>query len=56
MVKLTVSVSDSTTDEDKCTVKIETPSEKQLEKATQTEKSTAAVIYNVISQALAKVK
>lgn len=54
MVKLTVTVEDSKTEEDKCNVKIETPTEKQLEKATQTEKSTGAVIYNVISEALGK--
>ena len=56
MVKLSVVVSDSTTEEDKCTVKIETPSEKQLEKASPTEKSTSAVIFNVISEALGKLK
>lgn len=54
MVKLTISVEDSKEDKDKCTVKWETPTEKQLEKATETEKSTAAAIYNVISEALGK--
>lgn len=56
MVKLIIKVEDSKTDKDKCKVEWETPTEKQLEKATQTEKSTSAVIYNVISEALGKLK
>ena len=54
MVKLTITIEDSKEDKDKCNVKWETPTEKQLEKATETEKSTGAVIYNVISEALGK--
>ena len=54
MLKLTIVVSDSKTDDDKCTVKIESPTEKQLEKATQSEKSTGAVVYNAIAEALQK--
>ena len=54
LVKLTITIEDSKEDKDKCTVKWETPTEKQLEKATETEKSTAAAIYNVISEALGK--
>lgn len=56
MVKLIITVEDSKADDEKCTVKWETPTEKQLEKATETEKSTSAVIYNVISEALGKLK
>lgn len=56
MVKLVIEVEDSKEDKDKCTVTWKTPTEKQLEKATETEKSTSAVIYNVISEALGKVK
>ncbi|MEE3344886.1 MAG: hypothetical protein VZS44_12385 [Bacilli bacterium] len=47
---------DSKTDNDKCTVKIETPKDKQLEKATETEKSTGAVVYNAIAETLKTLK
>lgn len=56
MLKFTIAVSDSKTDDDKCTVKIESPTEKQLEKATQSEKSTGAVVYNTIAEALKNLK
>ena len=52
MYKITVTVSDK--DKDNCTVKIQAPKEKQLEKASETEKSTGAMVYNTISEALQK--
>lgn len=54
MLKISIVVSDSKTEQDKCTVKIEAPTQKQLEKATDTEKSTGAVVYNSIAEALQK--
>ena len=49
-------VQDDPKNEENCTVKWQVPSEKELEKskATETERSTSAVIYNVISEALGK--
>lgn len=54
MYKISIVVSDSKTDNEKCTVKIEPPTQKQQEKATLTEKSTGAVVYNAIAEALQK--
>lgn len=54
MYKITISVEDK--DDDNCTVKIDPPKEKQLEKASMTEKSTGAMIYNTITKALENLK
>ena len=56
MVKLVLAVEDDPSNSDNCKVTWKTPSEKDMEKskATATEKTTTAVIYNVISEAIGK--